>query len=239
MNLQSLSQTPWFKCLATKTQTLRADQFVLLRTNAFLMAGVDNFKLREFIFVNHSLISLINFPFLISLVNFPLHVENHVFFQGCPTAPTWLMVHPSLYTAISRFKVVGKSAHDNPERYCAWFWVHSSTKKFERMAREATDICLRVLKESSKSRFDSYSRKVQCNDHIPYYLSGLSRALFCVNLSRNSCISGSLHLKCWQLYPIIRHPNKSLSAGSWKNSSRKIRYIGLYSQTRLNSRSLT
>ena len=30
-------------------------------------------------------------------------------------------------------------------------------KKFERMAREAMDICLQVLKESNKSRFDSYS----------------------------------------------------------------------------------
>lgn len=44
MNLQSLSQNPWLKCVATKTQTLRADQLVLLRTNAFLMAGVDNFR---------------------------------------------------------------------------------------------------------------------------------------------------------------------------------------------------
>ena len=46
------------------------------------------------------------------------------------------------------------------------------------MVREATDICLRVLKESSKSRFDSFSRYEQCIDHIPYYLSGLSRAHF-------------------------------------------------------------
>ena len=30
-------------------------------------------------------------------------------------------------------------------------------KEFERMAGEAVDICLRVLKESNKSRFDSYS----------------------------------------------------------------------------------
>ena len=28
----------------------------------------------------------------------------------------------------------------------------------------------------------------QCIDHIPYYLSGLSRALISDNLSRNSCI---------------------------------------------------
>ena len=34
------------------------------------------------------------------------------------------------------------------------------------------------LKESSKSRFDSYSVKNKNNDHIPYYLSGLSRTQF-------------------------------------------------------------
>ena len=34
---------------------------------------------------------------------------------------------------------------------------HFFSKKFERMAEEAVDIYLRVLKESNKSRFDSYS----------------------------------------------------------------------------------
>ena len=81
------------------------------------------------------------------------------------------------YTAVSR-KVVGKSARDNPERYCGWFCLPCSPKKFERMAREATDISSRVLIESNKTRFDSYSRSKQCIDHIPYYLSGLSRAHF-------------------------------------------------------------
>ena len=60
------------------------------------------------------------------------------------------------YTAILR-KVVGKSARNNPERYCRWFWVHCSSKKFERMAREVMDVCLQVLKESNKGRFDSYN----------------------------------------------------------------------------------
>ena len=47
-------------------------------------------------------------------------------------------------------KVVGKEQ---------WWVVLSalSSKKLERMARETTDICLPVLKESNKSRFDSYS----------------------------------------------------------------------------------
>ena len=34
-----------------------------------------------------------------------------------------------------------------------------SSKKFERMTREVMDVCLRVLKESNKSRFDGYSVK--------------------------------------------------------------------------------
>ena len=41
--------------------------------------------------------------------------------------------------------------------------VHCSSKKFERMAREAMDIiCLWVLKESNKSRFNSYCWQEQC-----------------------------------------------------------------------------
>ena len=60
------------------------------------------------------------------------------------------------YTAVSR-KVVGRSARDNPERDCGWSCLPCSPKKFERMAREATDICSRVLMESNKSKFDSYS----------------------------------------------------------------------------------
>ena len=53
-----------------------------------------------------------------------------------------------LYTPIAR--KVGKSARANSERYCGWFWLHSFSKKFERMARETMDVCLRVLKESNK-----------------------------------------------------------------------------------------
>ena len=49
-------------------------------------------------------------------------------------------------------------------------------------------MCLRMLKESNKSRFGRYSRQKKGIDHILYYLSGLSRAHFSDNLSRNSCI---------------------------------------------------
>ena len=75
-------------------------------------------------------------------------------------------------------KVVGKSARDNPERYCGWFLVDCFSNKFKRMARESMDVRLRGLKQSNKSRFDSYSVKKKCIDHIPYYFSGLLRAQF-------------------------------------------------------------
>ena len=93
----------------------------------------------------------------------------------------------SFYTAISR-KVVGKSACDNPKRYCGWFWVHCSSKKFERMAREVMDICLRLLKESNKGRFESYSvrNRVLIISHITFRDCHVH--IFSDNLSWNSCI---------------------------------------------------
>ena len=85
-------------------------------------------------------------------------------------------VHATLtetaFTAISK-KVVGKSARNNPKRNCGWFWVHCSSKKFKRMAREALEVCLSVLKEVRQLQCQE-----QCIDHIPYYLSGLSHAHF-------------------------------------------------------------
>ena len=51
-------------------------------------------------------------------------------------------------------------------------------RNLKELARKAMEMCLRVLKESNKSRFDSYSRQEQCIDHIPYYFSGLSREHF-------------------------------------------------------------
>ena len=61
-------------------------------------------------------------------------------------------------------------------------------RNLKELVRKALEMCLPVLKETNKSRFDRYSRQKQCIDHIPYYLSGLSRVHFSDNLSRNSCI---------------------------------------------------
>ena len=82
-----------------------------------------------------------------------------------------------------------KSARDNPERYCGRFLkVHCSYKKFERMVEEAMGVCLRVLKESNKSRFDSYRvrNSVLIISHITF--RDCQVHTFSDNLSRNSFI---------------------------------------------------
>ena len=100
-----------------------------------------------------------------------------------------------LYTAISR-KVVGLSARDKLEKYCGWSRVHCFSKKFERMAGEAIDICLWVLKESNKSRFDSYSvrNSVLIISHITF--RNCRVPIFSDNLSRHNCVHGRLRWKC-------------------------------------------
>ena len=62
----------------------------------------------------------------------------------------WRVAFDSLRMQLFWRKVVGKSANGNPERYCGWFWIHCSSKKFERITREATDVCLRVQKKATK-----------------------------------------------------------------------------------------
>ena len=63
------------------------------------------------------------------------------------------------------------------------------------MTREATEVCLRVLKESNKSKFDSYSARnsVLIISHITY--RDCREHISSDNLSRNSCI---LQIKCNQ-----------------------------------------
>ena len=100
---------------------------------------------------------------------------------------TYFTQHCFYYTDILR-RVVRKSARNNPERYCGWFWVHCSSRKFERIAREEMDVCLWVLKESNKSRFSSYS--IRNNVLIIYHIAfwDCRVHIFCDNLSWNSSI---------------------------------------------------
>jgi len=62
------------------------------------------------------------------------------------------------YTAVSR-KVVGKSARDNPEGIVGGFEFTVLQRNLKELARKAMKMCLRVLTERNKSRFDSYSRQ--------------------------------------------------------------------------------
>ena len=61
-------------------------------------------------------------------------------------------------------------------------------KKFETMAREAMSLCLRVLKENNKSRFDNYRvrNSVLIISHI--IVRDCRVQFFSDNLSQNSCI---------------------------------------------------
>ena len=71
-------------------------------------------------------------------------------------------------------------------------WVVLSSLVFEeilRMAREAMDICLQVLKESNKSRFDSNTarNRVLIISHITFRDCRVH--IFNDNRPRNSCIN--------------------------------------------------
>ena len=94
-----------------------------------------------------------------------------------------------IHTAISR-KLFGKSARDNPERYCGWFWVHSSSKKLKEWhdhERPWTYVS-ELLKESNKRKFDSCSVRngVLIISHVTF--RDYRVHIFSDNLSRNSCI---------------------------------------------------
>ena len=56
------------------------------------------------------------------------------------------------------------------------------------MEREAMEVCLRVLKESNKSRFDGYSVKnsVLIISHVTFWDCRVH--IFSDDLSQNSCI---------------------------------------------------
>ena len=62
-------------------------------------------------------------PSQITLINSQIAPQNSLF------VPQKSQFVP--HTAISR-KVVGKSARDNPERYCGWFLVDCFSNKFQR-----------------------------------------------------------------------------------------------------------
>ena len=79
------------------------------------------------------------------------------------------------------------------------------------MAREAIDVCLRVLKESNKSRFDSYSvrKSALIISRITFLDCGMHS--FTDNLSQNSCILSmfsqrQLHIYITEAYQLVHYP---------------------------------
>jgi len=89
---------------------------------------------------------------------------------------------------------------------------------FERMTREAMDICLLVLKESNKSRFDSYS--VRNSELIVSHITfrDCHEHIFSDNLSRNSCILG-FHVTSQALLKSVSAMLVSLACQIYANNS--------------------
>ena len=82
------------------------------------------------------------------------------------------------YTAISR-KVVGKSARDNPERYCGWVVLSSLFfKEIQEIGKRGHGHMSASAKGKQQKQVRQLQCQEQCIDHIPYYLSGLSRVHF-------------------------------------------------------------
>ena len=161
------------------------------------------------VFFNGHLIKLLEMEIISFIHYFSINCRCLVndFYQSCIPEITWSSPrNPNiLYISDSRYLLAWQASWSNTptiqlfrERLSGK--VHATILKgivggfefsfFQRnlkeLARKAMEICLRVLTESNK--FDSYGRQEQCIYHIPYYLSGLSGAHFCDNLSRNSCI---------------------------------------------------
>ena len=88
------------------------------------------------------------------------------------------------------------------------------------MLREAMDICLRVLKESNKSRFDSYNvrNSILIISHITF--RDCRGHIFFDNLSRNSCINMSLS---W-LMRKEGHPRRKKCAYTREIATRKTQH---------------
>ena len=103
---------------------------------------------------------------------------------SCQLTITWTFLRMStinLNTAriqLFRERLSEKVHATFPKGIVGGFEFSVLQRNLKELARKAMEMCFRVLEESNKSRFDSYSRQEQCIDHIPYYLSGLSRAHF-------------------------------------------------------------
>ena len=98
-----------------------------------------------------------------------------------------------LHTAISS-KVVGKSARDNPERCCGWFWVHSvlrrNLKEWHEGPRTYVFECYRKAANVGSTATLFVRNTVLTISHITSRDCRVH--VFSDNLSRKSCIADSI-----------------------------------------------
>ena len=78
-------------------------------------------------------------------------VSNEKFVNSC------LANSPSVYIQLFRKRLSEKVHATIPIGIVGGFEITVLHRNFERMVREAMDVCFLVLKRNSKSRFDSYS----------------------------------------------------------------------------------
>ena len=98
---------------------------------------------------------------------------------------------PPFYTAILR-KVVGKSARDNPERYCGWLWGPLFQRNLkEWRGRPWTYVCEYYRKATKVGSTASVvTNSVLIISHITFWDCHVR--ISSDNLSRNSCILAHL-----------------------------------------------
>ena len=93
-----------------------------------------------------------------------------------------------LYIWIFRERLSEKVHATIPKDVVGGFEFTFLKKNLKEWPRKAMDVCLRVLKESNQSRFDSYSirNRVLIISHITFWDCRVH--IFCDNLSRNNRI---------------------------------------------------
>ena len=106
----------------------------------------------------------------------------HQYIFQLPSLSLWVQPFSSLDLAndiqLFRKRLSEKVLATIPKGILVGFECTVLQRNLKELARKSIKMCSRVLTESNKSRFDSYSRQEQCIDHIPYYLTGLSRVHF-------------------------------------------------------------
>ena len=91
-------------------------------------------------------------------------VRGNCFYLAFPSKNTILLQNIQLF----RERLSGKVHATILKGIVGGFEFSVFQRNLKELARKAMEMCLRVLKESNKSRFDSYSRQEQCIDYIPF-----------------------------------------------------------------------